>query len=103
MPLRIRPRNAAGQRNTDALVDVKKKIQAMDISLVEGSRIAEEYPELGNKVSQEQTYIDLNKKSYDIYTASHKAISEYAKVLNILRLEGKAEEKNMVDCFGIAV
>lgn len=103
LPLRIRPRNAAGQRNTDALVDVKKKIQAMDISLVEGSRIAEEYPELENKVSQEQTYIDLNKKSYDIYTASHKAISEYAKVLNILSFYNLIEAWNIQDISWVVV
>ena len=103
LPLRIRPRNVAGQRNTDALEDVKRKIRAMDINLVEGLRIAEEYPELGNKVSQEQTYIDLNKKAYDIYTASHKAISEYAKVLNILSFYNLIEAWNIQDISWVVV
>ena len=70
---------------------------------MEGSRIAEEYPELENKVSQEQTYIDLNKKSYDIYTASHKAISEYAKVLNILSFYNLIEAWNIQDISWVVV
>lgn len=103
LPLRIRPISAAGQNKVNALEKVKEKIRDMGISLISGENIISEYPDFGEKVEHNQTYVDLRETSYDIYTASHRAISTFANVLNTLSFYNLVEAWNIRDISWIAV
>ena len=103
IPLCIRPISAAGQKNIEALEKVKIRICDMGISLVDGQNIIDEYPNLQENVKSNQPYVDIREKSYDVYSASHRAISTYANVLNALSFYNLVEAWNIRDVSWIAV
>ena len=103
IPLCIRPISAAGQKSIDALEKVKIRIRDMGISLVNGQNIIDEYPDLKENVKNNQPYVDIRENSYDVYSASHRAISTYADVLNALSFYNLVEAWNIRDVSWIAV
>ncbi len=86
LSFKVRVINAPGQKHELAKEHVLNEINNMGIGSMEKEEILKNYPylkEMENKI-EENTYLQISIQSYDMYSASHLAISKLANILNIL-------------------
>ncbi len=98
LPFKIRAKNAPGQKNEAARDRVLDEIRRMDITAITVAEVLFQYPFLPNKdIEKNQIYLLTSVFAYDVYSASHLAISKIANTLNILSFYNLTEPWSVRD------
>jgi len=103
IPLKVRFNSVPGQSNEDAERRVIEEIIDIGIPVKDNTALMVEYNYIDNKFSNKQKYLLIEISAHDYYSASHKAISRCANILNILSFYNLIEPWNMRDISWYAV
>lgn len=104
LPFKIRAINVPGQKNEAAKERVLDEIRRMGIETITSEEMISRYSCLARiNVEANQIYLLLQVPAYDMYSASHLAISEIANTFNILSFYNLTEPWSIRDISWLVV
>lgn len=104
LPFKIRAINVPGQKKEAAQERVLDEIKRMGLETIGSADVLSRYPFLQEKdVEKNQIYLLESVSAYDVFSASHLAISKIANTLNILSFYSLTEPWSVRDISWLAI
>ena len=104
LPFKIRALSVPGQKNEAAKERVLDEIRRMGIETIGRDEIVNRYSYIApQKIEINQMYLLTCVSAYDVYSASHLAISKISNILNILSFYNLTEPWSIRDISWLAV